>query len=164
MTCLACERIAEIAIGRNRHFIAELDTGYVVLGDFQFFRGYTLLLCKDHVAELHDLRPAVKERFLVEMSHVAEAVYCCFSPRKLNYECLGNGVPHLHWHIFPRYEDDPSPGTTSWKIDKAIRYHERYRPSETELEGMKVKILDALRENPGVSIHSVWKDMKERVN
>ena len=30
-----------------------------------------------------------------------------FRPRKLNYELLGNQVPHLHWHLFPRYESDP---------------------------------------------------------
>ena len=28
-------------------------------------------------------------------------------PMKLNYECLGNQEPHVHWHIFPRYSDDP---------------------------------------------------------
>lgn len=42
--CLICERIAMIAAGTSPWFVAELETGYVVLGDHQFFRGYTLLL------------------------------------------------------------------------------------------------------------------------
>jgi diadenosine tetraphosphate (Ap4A) HIT family hydrolase len=28
----------------------------------------------------------------------------------MNYNILGNSVPHLHTHIVPRYEDDPKPG------------------------------------------------------
>jgi diadenosine tetraphosphate (Ap4A) HIT family hydrolase len=28
-------------------------------------------------------------------------------PDHINVEILGNVVPHLHWHIMPRYRDDP---------------------------------------------------------
>jgi diadenosine tetraphosphate (Ap4A) HIT family hydrolase len=38
---------------------------------------------------------------------LARAVEECFRPHKLNYELLGNQVPHLHWHVVPRYADDP---------------------------------------------------------
>ncbi len=29
---------------------------------------------------------------------------------KMNYEVLGNSLPHLHTHVIPRYGDDGSPG------------------------------------------------------
>ena len=29
---------------------------------------------------------------------------------KLNYDVLGNSLPHLHTHVIPRYADDPRPG------------------------------------------------------
>ncbi|MBP6506901.1 MAG: HIT family protein [Opitutaceae bacterium] len=138
--------------GANRHFVAELDTGYVVLGDFQFFRGYTLFLGKRHVAELHHLERAEKERFLIEMSLVGESVFRCFQPRKLNYECLGNAEPHLHWHFFPRHTDDPSPGTTSWKVDQALRYNEAHRPPDSTLVHLKQSLLTELRRREGISI------------
>jgi diadenosine tetraphosphate (Ap4A) HIT family hydrolase len=48
------------------------------------------------------------------MAHVAEAVFRAFAPRKLNYELLGNSVSHLHWHIFPRYDNDPNPQWPVW--------------------------------------------------
>ena len=32
-----------------------------------------------------------------------------FEPCHLNYDLLGNGVPHVHTHIVPRYVDDPCP-------------------------------------------------------
>jgi len=51
----------------------------------------------------------MRSRFLEEMALVAEAVFRAFDPRKLNYELLGNAVPHLHWHLVPRYADDPNP-------------------------------------------------------
>jgi diadenosine tetraphosphate (Ap4A) HIT family hydrolase len=41
------------------------------------------------------------------MAWLAEAIENCFHPHKLNYELLGNQVPHLHWHLFPRSADDP---------------------------------------------------------
>jgi diadenosine tetraphosphate (Ap4A) HIT family hydrolase len=28
----------------------------------------------------------------------------------MNYQLLGNLVPHLHVHLVPRYLDDPAPG------------------------------------------------------
>lgn len=150
--CLICERIAAIQAGTNPHLVAELDTGYVVLGDFQFFRGYTLFLGKRHVSELHELPLQEKERFLIEMSLVAESVYRCFRPRKLNYECLGNAEPHLHWHLFPRHEDDPSPGTSSWKVDRALRYSEAHRPTPAELQAMKTQLLRELEKRDGLTV------------
>ena len=157
MGCLICNRIAQIQENTNQHFVAELDTGYVVLGDYQFFRGYSLSLSKTHVAELHDLRDSVRERFLIEMSLVAKAVYQVVSPVKLNYECLGNSESHLHWHIFPRHETDPSPGTSSWLVDRATRYNEKYKLSEDKLIEMKCALLSALENTQGISIHSSWK-------
>ncbi|HRJ02741.1 MAG TPA: HIT family protein [Hyphomonas sp.] len=150
--CLICERIEQIARNQNRLFVAEVQTGYVVLGDFQFFRGYTLLLAKSHVPELHMLESSEKELFLREMSLVAESVFRCFQPVKLNYECLGNAEPHLHWHIFPRHADDPSPRTSSWKVEQAVRYAERYRLSDTELNTMKTALLTELLRRPELRI------------
>lgn len=59
--CLICDRIALIQQGKNPYFVKELRTGYVVLGDNQHFRGYTLFLCKEHVTELFHL-PAETQR------------------------------------------------------------------------------------------------------
>lgn len=84
--CLICERMALIEEENNPYFVAELETGYVVMGDHQYFKGYTLFLCKHHVTELHFLEADFRNKFLLEMSIVAEAVYNAFLPEKLNYE------------------------------------------------------------------------------
>lgn len=104
--CLICERVKMIKNNLNKYFVKELETGYVVIGDHQYFKGYTLFLCKEHVTELHFLDEIFRMKFLYELSLVGEAVYNAFKPDKLNYELLGNGDAHLHWHIFPRREGD----------------------------------------------------------
>ena len=86
----------------NPYFVKELDTGYVVLGDNQHFRGYTLFLMKEHIIELFELEENLKAKYLKEMTIVAEAVSKAFDADKMNYECLGHGDAHLHWHLFPR--------------------------------------------------------------
>lgn len=104
--CLICERIKMIQEGTNPYFVKELSTGYVVMGDHQHFTGYTLFLCKEHKTELFQLEHSVKVKFLEEMSMVAEAVSKAFGAEKMNYELLGNGDSHLHWHLFPRVSGD----------------------------------------------------------
>ncbi len=139
--CFVCERIQLIKVGRNPFFVRELKTGYVVLGDIQRFKGYTLFLCKEHATELHFLESEFRIAFLEEMSLVAEAVYNAFKPDKLNYELLGvgNGV-HMHWHIFPRRNGDtPDPGPV-WRLDKAEMNSAKYKPSKEELEELRATL------------------------
>jgi diadenosine tetraphosphate (Ap4A) HIT family hydrolase len=45
-----------------------------------------------------------------EVLRVASAIERHYRPVKLNYQLLGNAVPHLHTHLLPRFADDPSPG------------------------------------------------------
>lgn len=96
MNCLICERIEMIKNGINPYFVCELETGYVVLGDHQYFKGYTLFLCKNHATELHQLPHDFKMKYIEEMSLVAEAVYNIYKSEKMNYELLGNGDSHIH--------------------------------------------------------------------
>lgn len=123
----------------NPYFVAELETGYVVIGDHQLFKGYTLFLCKQHKTELHFLEEDFKNKFLNEMSRVSEAVYNTFSPDKLNYELLGNGDSHMHWHLFPRRESDEVHGPVWW-TDRNLMSSEKVKPTENELETMKSKL------------------------
>ena len=104
--CLICDRIQQIKEHSNAYFVKEMQTGYVVIGDNQHFKGYTLFLYKEHKTELFQLDHATKMKFLEEMSVVAEAVAKAFGAEKMNYELLGNGDSHLHWHLFPRKKGD----------------------------------------------------------
>src|SRR3990170_2191584 len=145
--CEICERIARFT-PENPYLIAELSTGYAVLSDNQYYPGYAIFVAKQCVPELHDLPPDVRSRFLQEMAQVAEAVFRVFAPRKLNYELLGNSVTHLHWHLFPRYADDPNPAWPVWNNEAWMNAAKRTPIDATVLASMRDRVraaLDALR-------------------
>ena len=105
--CLICDRIEMIKNGTNPYFVKELETGYVVIGDNQHFYGYSLFLYKNHdYTELFQLDMEERTKFMKEMSIVAEAASRAFHPEKMNYELLGMGDAHLHWHLYPRRKGD----------------------------------------------------------
>lgn len=134
--CLICGRISQIKTNKNKYFVKELKTGYVVLSDYQFYKGYTLFLSKKHVNELHKL-DKTRFSYLHEMALVAEAVYKTFNPKKLNYELLGNTNEHLHWHIIPRYKNDPKPDSPIWIVNKRLRYSNSIKSTNKELKIIK---------------------------
>jgi diadenosine tetraphosphate (Ap4A) HIT family hydrolase len=143
-SCPICDSLSEIRRGTHPTYVARLDTGYVVLSSYQFFEGYTLFLCNKHAFELHELEADFRQKFLSDMSIVAEAVYRAFHPKKLNYELLGNGVPHLHWHIIPRYDDDPAQEQPVWTIPESIRRGEQARAVPERLQQLKIRLLNQL--------------------
>ena len=136
--CLICERIELIKQGKNPHFVKELETGYVVIGDGQYFKGYTLFLAKEHVTELHQMEYETKIQFLEEMSIVQEAVAKAFQAEKMNIELLGNGDAHVHWHLFPRKAGDMKGYGHNgrgpvWWVPWEEMSSEEYQPKENDL-------------------------------
>ena len=110
-----------------------------------------MFLCKEHKTELFQLEYNQKLKFLNEMSIVAEAVSKAFHAEKMNYELLGNGDTHIHWHLFPRVEGDlenygnKGKGPVWWYPMEKM-YSEDNCPTAEELEMMKKKLLKELNE------------------
>ena len=114
--CEICERIARIERGADPGFLAELPSGYAVLGESQFFRGYCLLLCRQPFADLEELDANFRAQFLTDMARLSAAVSRVVQPHKINLESLGNVVPHLHWHVFPRQLSEAEPTKPVWLV------------------------------------------------
>ncbi len=75
---------------------------------------------------------------LDEILAVGRTLAEVLKPLKLNYECLGNQEPHVHWHIFPRYLDDPMRLAPVWQRLAAER--------QVALEhGVRVELITAIR-------------------
>ena len=73
--------------------------------------GYCIVVWRHgHVAEPTDLAPGQASGYWRDVLMTGRAVQAQFSPLKMNYLTLGNGIPHLHTHVVPRYRDDPAPG------------------------------------------------------
>lgn len=72
----------------------------------QAFPGYCRVVWRAHVAEMSALEPSARAR-LMDVVVAVESVLCeIVQPDKINLASLGNLVPHLHWHVIPRWRDD----------------------------------------------------------
>jgi len=105
--CPLCARAARCASGEERHLVHEFRHSFLLVGDHQYHKGYCVLVHKQHVREIHNLPDEIQQAHFRELMASARAIEGAFTPWKLNFSCYGNQVPHIHWHIFPRYEDDP---------------------------------------------------------
>ena len=114
MECSACDRIARIVEESNPDFIATLSESHVTLADEQAYRGYCILLLKDHHEQLDALPLERQRRLWDDVTRVAAALRRETDPVRINYACLGNFVTHVHWHVIPRYADDPEPRNPIW--------------------------------------------------
>ncbi len=78
----------------------------VILPDEPDYPGFVRVVLDDHVAEMTDLLPSVRDAL---MRIVWEAEACLrevMDPDKVNVASLGNMVAHVHWHVIPRWRDD----------------------------------------------------------
>ena len=101
--CIMCRRWQDEADLR----IIELEHCFVQLNRDQYFPGYTFVFTREHVTELFHLDRQTRQEIIEEVNQVAAALFQVYQPTKMNYELLGNMVPHMHWHLVPRFSDDP---------------------------------------------------------
>lgn len=78
----------------------------VVLADERLNPGFTRVIWTGHVAEMTDLPVDARARLMAAVWTVEAAMRKAFGPDKVNLASLGNMVPHLHWHVIPRWHDD----------------------------------------------------------
>ena len=122
-----------------------MPSGWAVLADAQFLRGYSLLLPDPVVPDLNALDHAGRMRFLLDMTILGDALLETTGAFRINYEVLGNLDPALHVHVIPRYMDEPE----DFRKGPAFLYDAAYRNSakfdaERDRELMR-QIADAVR-------------------
>jgi diadenosine tetraphosphate (Ap4A) HIT family hydrolase len=119
-SCPFCRQLTNLRELSEDNLVWQFSHSVVLLGTWQYYLGYCLLVCRQHASELSGLTESVRRGFLDEMCLLARAIELAFQPRKLNYELLGNQVPHLHWHLFPRYSNDQAVLRPVWlAVDRA---------------------------------------------
>ena len=93
--------------GAPRDVIADWPTTWVTAGRETPLPGYACVVSKRHVVEPFELSGGERQSFWDEAMAAARTLDELFAPVKLNYEIHGNVIPHLHLHLWPRFEDDP---------------------------------------------------------
>ena len=71
------------------------------------YAGYCRVIWNAHVREMTDLGVAEQQHCMRVVLGVEQALRVALKPHKINLASFGNLAPHLHWHVIPRFEDDP---------------------------------------------------------
>ena len=82
------------------------DFARVIYAEEADYPGFCRVILQRHVREMTDLPPADRVRLMDCVFAVEAALREMLRPDKINLASLGNAVPHLHWHVIPRYCDD----------------------------------------------------------
>ena len=121
----------------NRYEIASLSISTLYLYGDQRFRGYSVLTFDArHAVALAELSKDEYMRYMDDLRISVQAITQALHPDHMNVEQMGNALPHLHWHIVPRYKDDPRWGKPIW-VD--------WPPDEFNANRLKLAEADALR-------------------
>jgi diadenosine tetraphosphate (Ap4A) HIT family hydrolase len=113
----------------------------VVLVDEVDYPGFARVIVNAHVREMTDLAPAARRRLLDAVFAVEAAQREVLAPAKINLASLGNQVPHLHWHVIPRFADDAHFPEPIWGARRRDPDRERLAERRRRLEALKAAIV-----------------------
>jgi len=97
--CELCEQDGGEVLYRNEKL-------RVILVEDANYPGFCRVIWHDHVGEMTDLAPIDRSLLMRTVCQVESALREVMQPHKINLASLGNMVPHMHWHLIPRYTDD----------------------------------------------------------
>ena len=92
----------------------------VVLVEDAQYPGFCRVIWRDHVVEVTDLNELDRMLMMDVLWQVETVVRDVMQPKKINLASLGNVVPHLHWHIIPRYADDAHFPSPVWAVAQRV--------------------------------------------
>jgi diadenosine tetraphosphate (Ap4A) HIT family hydrolase len=99
---------------------------------------------KRHVTELFHLTEEERRRLIEEVSAVSEVLSNRYRANKINYELLGNQLPHIHWHLVPRRPNDPAPLEPVWRVP-----HQPVTLTEQQASEATGQLHDLIRQQSG---------------
>ena len=103
--------------------------------------GFCRVIWNRHVAELSDLTYGERDHLMTLVFAVEEAIRHVMHPDKINLAALGNMVPHIHWHVIPRFKDDAFFPGSAW----SARTQETSADSLAQRKELVKKLAPAIR-------------------
>ncbi len=110
----------ELCASSGGELIHQGELFRVVLVDDVNYPGFCRVIWRDHVKEVTDLNELDRMLMMDVMWQVEQVVRDVMQPEKINLASLGNMVPHLHWHVIPRYTDDAHFPVPIWAEAKRV--------------------------------------------
>jgi diadenosine tetraphosphate (Ap4A) HIT family hydrolase len=92
----------------------------VVLVEDPDYPGFCRVILNRHVKEMTDLDATTRQRLMRVVFAVEQVLRELMEPAKMNLASLGNMAPHLHWHVIPRFDDDPHFPASVWSAPRRL--------------------------------------------
>jgi diadenosine tetraphosphate (Ap4A) HIT family hydrolase len=129
--CELCEETGGEVLFRNEQL------RIVLIADANY-PGFCRVIWHAHVKEMTDLKPEERSVLMKTVCQVETALREVMQPEKINLAALGNMVPHLHWHLIPRFTDDAHYPNPVWATAQ--------RQTADDILAQRRALLPALRE------------------
>jgi diadenosine tetraphosphate (Ap4A) HIT family hydrolase len=100
MSCELCQSAGGTLLWQDSHC-------RVIHVDEPGYPGFCRVIWNAHVKEMSDLSATERAHCMTVVLGVEQALRQLLRPDKINLASLGNMVAHLHWHVIPRFADDP---------------------------------------------------------
>ena len=126
------------------YFVHKLEVSSLYLSRNQASYGTCILVFDSrHAVRLDQLSSDEWARYAVDLQKAETAVMRVVRSDHVNVELLGNAVPHLHWHIIPRYKDEDRWGGPIWTTD--LSEQPRRFLEENDYKTLAEKLISFLR-------------------
>ena len=137
-TCPLCSAQHENVLWSN-------DFLRIILVNDISYPGFCRVILNRHAREMTDLAPAERAMLMQAVFGVEQVLRDLLRPEKINLASLGNVVPHLHWHVIPRFRDDAHFPDAVWAVARRV-------PPSRAID------IDALRSAISTHMQTVWPD------
>jgi len=135
MDCTLCVAEMETLVWRDG------SCRVILVGDSDY-PGFCRVVWHEHVAEMSDLTTPAQRHLMNVVLATETALRQLMRPDKINLASLGNVVPHLHWHVVPRFRDDRHFPQPIWGIPQ----REGVRREAPAVDALAGAIVTALTE------------------
>jgi diadenosine tetraphosphate (Ap4A) HIT family hydrolase len=145
----------------NDHWdlVGQLSVSSLYLAKNQTYRGQCqLIFDARHVARVDQLSLPEWTSLAADLFTAQQAVTRVVAPDHVNVESLGNVVPHLHWHIIPRYVGDPMWGAPIWRVPLDSMPDTRLQDEERAalLTQLRKALAGPVTDMTGVGLSARW--------
>lgn len=106
--------VCDLCDGTGGRLLWRDDLLRVVYVDEPGYSGYCRVIWNTHIAEMSDLNETEHAHCMRVVLMVETLLRELLKPDKINLASLGNFTPHVHWHVIPRFHDDPHFPQTVW--------------------------------------------------
>lgn len=124
----------------------------VLLVDEPDYPGFCRVVWNSHVAEMTDLSEADRAEVMNVVWLVEKCIRDVMQPDKVNLASLGNVVPHIHWHVIPRYVNDRSFPDSVWSVAKREPDQKETMFRKGKIPELQKMLSDVLNEQYGLSL------------